>query len=239
MKNIQQISKKRAGIIGMICLLTVLLSSCLKDHNNDYIQQQPSALISVINASPDSPPLDFFLDRNQANNYPLKYGHLLDYITAYTGKRVASFYVSGSSQKVASDTITLNANKYYSLFLSNSVNTPDLLLLKDTLTRPADSMAVVRFINLSTNAPAIDMGIQGGSVLATNKAYKTYTSFIPVKANTSYTFEARQTGTSTVLVSLSNVKLQAGSIYTIWLHGLTGTTDQTRLSLDIQRNAYY
>lgn len=238
MKNIQQILKKRAGIIGMMCLLTVLLSSCLKDHNNDYIQQTPAAFICAINASPDSPPLDFLLDNNQANGYPIQYGNILDYVAAYTGKRVASFYKSGSNQKIASDTITLHENKYYSLFLSNSVSTPDLLLLKDTLSRPADSMAVVRFVDLSTNAPAVDLGIQGGSVLATNKAYKGYTSFISVKGNT-YTFEARQTGTNTVLVSLSNIKLKAGSIYTIWLHGLTGTTDQTRLTLDIQRNAYY
>lgn len=226
-------------MIGMMCLLTLLLSSCLKNRDNDYVQLPPAALISAINASPDSPPLDFLLDKNQANNYPIKYGHILDYIAAYTGKRVASFYVSGANQKIASDTITLDANRYYSLFLSNSVNTPDLLLLKDTLSRPADSMAVVRFVDLSTNAPAVDLGIQGGTVLATNKAYKSYTSFIPIKGNTTYTLEARQTGTSTVLVSLSNIRLQAGSIYTIWLHGLTGTTDQTRLTLDIQRNAYY
>lgn len=238
MKNVQQISKKRAGIIGMMCLLAGLLSSCLKDHNN-YREQPPAAYITAINASPDSQPLDFLLDQNQANSYPIKYGRILDYVAAYTGKRVASFYVSGSNQKIVSDTINLDANRYYSIFLSNSVSTPDVMLLKDTLDRPANNMAAVRFVNLSTNAPAVDLGIQGGATLASNKGYKSYTTFIPVTGNTSYTLEARQAGTSTVLASISNVQLQSGSIYTVWLHGLIGTTDQTKLNLDIQRNAYY
>lgn len=225
-------------MIGIVCLLTGLLSSCLKDKNN-YVELPPAALITVINASPDSQPLDFYLDRNLANPAPIRYGHILDYTRAYTGARVASFYVAGTQQKIAADTINLDANNYYSLFLSNSANTPDITLLKDTLSKPAAGMATIRFVNLSSNTPAVDLDIQGGSVLATNKTYKSYSAFMPVEGNKSMTFEVKQTGTNTVLVSLSNISLQTGSIYTIWLHGLSGATDQTKLALDIQRNAYY
>lgn len=238
MKNFQQNSMKRAGMIGMVCLLAGLLSSCLKDKNNN-VELPLAALITVINASPDSQPLDFLLDQNMANPAPIRYGHILDYTRAYTGKRVASFYVSGSQQKIIADTINLDANKYYSLFLSNSVSTPDVTLLTDTLSKPASGMAVIRFINLSTNAGAVDLDIQGGAVLASNKAYKSFTAFMPVEGGKSMNLEIKQAGTSTVLVSLSNITLQSGAIYTIWLHGLTGATDQTKLALDIQRNGFY
>lgn len=239
MKNFEQNLIKRAGMIGMVCLLAGLLSSCLKDNNNNYVELPPAALITVVNASPDSQPLDFFLDQNLANATPIRYGHILDYTRAYTGKRVAGFYVSGSQQKVIADTINLDANKYYSLFLSNSVNKPDVTLLNDTLSRPASGMATVRFINLSANAPAVDVDIQGGAVLATNKSYKTFTPFMPIEGDKTTTLEIKQAGTSTVLVSLSNITLQSGSIYNIWLHGVNGATDQTKLALDIQRNAFY
>lgn len=238
MKNFKQNLMKRAGIIGMVCLLAGLFSSCLKDKNN-YVDLPPAALITVINASPDSQPLDFFLDHNLVNNVSLRYGHIIDYSRAYTGKRVAGFYVSGTQQKIVADTINLDANKYYSLFLSNSANTPDVMLLNDTLSKPAAGMAVVRFVDLSTNAPAVDLDIQGGAVLAANKGYKSYTPFISTEGDKSITLEVKQAGTNTVLVSLSNITLQSGSIYTIWLHGLNGATDQTKLALSIQRNAFY
>jgi len=238
MKNFKQNLMKRAGMIGMVCLLAGLFSSCLKDKDNN-VELPPAALITVINASPDSQPLDFFLDQNLANAYPLRYGHILDYTRAYTGKRVASFYVSGSQQKVVADTINLDANKYYSLFLSNSASTPDVTLLNDTLSRPASGMATVRFINLSSNAPAVDVDIQGGAVLATNKSYKGFTPFTPIEGDKTITLEIKQAGTNTVLVSLSNITLQSGSIYNIWLHGVNGATDQTKLALDIQHNAFY
>lgn len=238
MKNVQQIVKRQTGIIGMICLLAVLFSSCLKNHDNDIIPQQPVALVSVIAASPDAPALDFFLDNNRVNTYPLTYGNGLDYFRAYPGKRTAIFYNAGTNTVVKSDTMTLKANNYYSLYLANKVSTPDYLLITDSLKNPGSGMASIRLVNVSTDAPAVDLGIKGGALIASNKSYKGYSSFIPVTGNTAYTLEVRQAGTATVLASLSNITLHTGSVYTVWLHGLASATDQTRLTADIQNNAY-
>lgn len=120
MKIFQQNSKKWAIVIGIMSLLAVSLSSCYK--NDYYSVSQPGnnpqqvAAISVYNASPDSQPLDVYLDNNLVNNFPIAYGHKVNYVNAYPGKRVASFYVSSTQQKVASDTLSLNPNLYYSLF---------------------------------------------------------------------------------------------------------------------------
>lgn len=225
-------------MIGMICLLAVLFTSCVKDRNN-YIDEQPVALLSVINASPDSKPLDFYLDQNKANSFPISYAHGLDYLRAYTGHRNATFYTAGTRDKVKTDTITLRANRNYSLFLSNSISNPDMMLLADTINRPASGMASIRFVDLSTDAPTVDLGVKGGAVLAASKTYKGYTSFMPIQGNSAYTLEIRQAGTTTVLVSLSNINLRSGSVYTVWLHGLAAATDQTKLAVDIQTNAAF
>ncbi|GAB3918679.1 DUF4397 domain-containing protein [Mucilaginibacter boryungensis] len=238
MKKPQQILKG-AGMIGMVCLLAAMFSSCLKNHDNDDAVNVPYALVTVINTSPNSLAQDFYLDNNRANTAPIVYGDGLDYIRAYTGKRTAAFYNSGTSIKTISDTVTLKADQYYSVYLANVITTPDIVILKDNIVKPATGMATIRFVNLSPNAPAADLAIKGGAVLVSNKAYKGYSDFVPVNGNTTYTLEVRQTGTSTVLASINTASLQSGSVYTVWLQGLSGATDQTKLTAGLQTNVYY
>jgi len=237
MKNLQQIRTRRAGIIGMVCLLAAAISSCTKVNNNDVVLP-PSALISVVDASPDAGNLDFFLDNNMANTYPIVYGNGLDYLRAYVGKRTATFYTSGTTTKIKTDTMTLKDGKYYTLFLSNIASKADYLLTTDTLTNPGASNSSIRLVNLSPDAPAVDLAIQGGNTIATNKAYRGFSSFATISANT-YTFEVRQKGTTIVVATLS-ARLMPGSVYTIWLQGLaSSTTDATKLAAKLQLNAYY
>ncbi len=243
---LQQITKRWMRALVVISFVALVFSACRKDgyyygnapyNGNPYTG--PVAYLSVIDASPDAGSLDFYLDKNLANPYALTYGNGLAYINAYTGKRLASFYKAGTSTLVKKDSVTLNANGYYSLYLANLAATPDYLFLTDTIARPATNMASVRFVDVSTDAPAVDLGIKGGALITSNKKYKGYSSFIALKGDTTYTFEVRPKGTSTVLVSQSNIPIRTGSIYTIWLRGLAAATDNTRLTLDVQRNAYY
>jgi hypothetical protein len=238
MKKPQQILK-RAGIIGMVCLLAAMFSSCLKNHDNDANVNVPYALVTVINTSPNSLAQDFYLDNNRANVAPIVYVDGLDYIRAYTGKRTAAFYNTGTQTKIKSDTVTLKADQYYSVYLANVITSPDIVILKDNIVKPATGMATIRFVNLSPNAPAADLAIKGGAVLVSNKAYKGASDFVPVNGNATYTLEVRQTGTSTVLASINTASLQSGSVYTVWLQGLAGATDQTKLLAGLQTNVYY
>ncbi len=225
-------------VTGIAAVLATSLSSCLKDNNHYVNVEQPVALISAINASPDARPVDFYLDQNRTSPYSIGNGQSQDYIRAFTGKRNIIFYVAGSTQKIISDTATLKDKTLYSAFLSNLVSKPDLLLLTDTVKQPAAGMVAVRFINLSPDAPAADLAIKGGNVLVSNKAYKGYSGFISLPVNAAYNLEIRQSGTSTVLASLDNVSLKNG-LYTVWLQGLASATDQTKLSAHIQNNVYY
>ncbi|WP_162276914.1 DUF4397 domain-containing protein [Mucilaginibacter pedocola] len=238
MKNVQHNSRKWAGMVGMMCLLAVALSSCLK--TNDNQPQAPIALLSVINAAPDAPSLDFYLDANKANVYSFGFGNGIDYVSAYTGKRTAKFTTAGTQTVYKSDTLTLNQNRYYSLFLTNTTGNEQLLLLSDTIAKPADGKAGVRLINLSPDAPAVDLVIKDGATVVANKAFKAYSGFVPVASN-KYTLEIRQAGTATVLATLTNVNLSNGSLYTVWLQGLAaaGTPDAKKLAGKIQTNVYY
>jgi hypothetical protein len=238
MKTHKNSSKKLLVGICAGCLISFLLTSCLKTDNAPY--NPPTGLLSFIQASPDEPPLDFFLNNNRVNQGALYFGDNIDYVSAIAGPRIVNFYATGTTTPILSAPITLNQSTAYSLFLVNKASSPQVLLLTDTLTKPATGNATVRFVDLSPDAPAVDLAVQGGAVLVPNKSYEGYSSFVPVVAKSSYTFEVRQAGTSTVLATLSNVPLVAGSVYTIWFGGLaTPTSNNDKLSANIVTNAYY
>lgn len=238
MKTSKNTSKRLVEKIVAVCLLSVFLSSCLKTNNNNYYP--PEALVTFIQASPDETQLDFYLDNNKINLDPINYGDHFDYFRAYAGTRTANFYSNGSMNKIFSSTIQLNQNTNYSLFLANKATQPEIVLLTDTIAQPASGNASIRFVNLSPDAPAVDLAVQGGSTLASNKSYKGYSSFIPVQANKNYVFQVRQAGSGTILATLSNVNINSGSVYTIWFHGLSAATTVTdQLGASIYTNAYF
>lgn len=239
MKIYKNTPKRSVIKLGVVCLLSVLLSSCLKN-NDEIYNPPPAAYVSFIHASPDGPPLDFYLDHNKVNAHPLGYGSYIDYFRAYTGDRVANFYTQGTMTKVASDTIQLKQDTAYSVFLVNTADHPQVLLLTDMVSKPSAGNASIRFVNVSPDAPAVDFAKKDSAAMVSNKSFKGYTAYMPIKGNANYTFEVRQTGTSTVLATLANVKLNSGFVYTIYFHGLSaGTTGYDSLSADIITNAYY
>ena len=236
MKNVQHNSRRWAGIVGTMCLLAVTLSSCLKNSNT---VTPDTAALTVINASPDAPALDFYLDANKGNAYAFGYGSGIDYVAAYAGHRTATFTIGGTQTSYKSDTLTLGKNKYYSLFLTNTVGHEQLLLLSDTIARPDGTKAGIRFINLSPDAPAVDLAIKSGDVLVANKSFKGYSKFLPINGTTKYTFEIRQTGTATVLATIENVTLNSNALYTVSLQGLVSATDVKKLVGRVQTNAQF
>ncbi len=227
--------KCRIGVTGFLCLL---LSSCLKKDDTPPVAPQ-TALLSFVQASPNQPPMDFYLS-TRVNLSPIYFGDNVDYVSAAAGQRTAYFNAAGTMNGICSGNITLNPNMAYTLFLTNTVANPQLLLLTDTLTKPAATDAAVRFVALSPDAPAVDFAIQGGDVLAANKSFKSYSSFINVPGKSSYTFEIRKAGTNVVLATLPNIPMVTGYLYTIWFGGLVNNTSNAdALTARVVVNAFY
>ena len=86
--------------------------------------------------------------------------------------------------------------------------------------------ARVMAVHASPDAPAVDVAVTGGAVLLANRAFQQYTPFTAVNAGT-YDLELRTAGSATVLLSVPNVSLQVGKIYTVFAKGfLNGTGAQ-------------
>lgn len=239
MKTHKITSRKWMAGLSAVCLLSLLLTSCLKDKTQTYTP--PAAFVQFIQASPGEQPLDLYLNSNKVNLLPISYGDGLDYFRAFSGTRIVNIYTHPGNSKIFSDTVNLKTDSIYSMFLINKATNPGLLLLPDSLTKPAAGKASIRFVNVSPDAPAVDLAIKDTTTaLVSNKAFKGYSPFFPIQAGKTYTFEVRQHGTNTVLATLTNVALNNNQIYTIWFHGLAVTTiDSDKLKADIITNAVY
>lgn len=236
----RQIKTSKKLILGMSVpgLFSLLMSSCLKD-NSSYVAP-PTALVTFYQASPDEPAMNLVFNSNQVNQNPLYYGDDIDYFRAYAGQRTVNLVFINSLNTIASAPVTLVANNAYSLFLANTSAHPEIVLLNDTLNKPAPGKASIRLVNLSPDAPAVDLKVQGGSVLVSNKAFKGYSSFLPVNGQTNYTFQILQAGTNTVLATLPDVNISNGFVYTILFHGLSASTNnRDKLAADLITNAYF
>lgn len=235
MKNFKNISKRLVARIGAICILSLVLTSCIKNHDDTPVQ--PVALLSVIQASPDLQPVNFTLNGNRVNANAIVYGSGLDYFSAYVGKRQAAFALTGGTV-VKSDTITLKQNLAYTLCLVNKAATPEFLLLNDAITQPTSGNASMRFVNLSPDSGPVDLAIKGGSVLVANKSFKGSSDFAPIEGK-GYDFEIRKAGTTTVLATLSNQTITPGFVYSVYFRGLAASTDAEKPTASLVVNAIF
>lgn len=207
-----------------LLLFTVLFSSCLKDSEREYNDTVIVSALTVINASPDTPPLDFVLDnqRVQKFSYP---DEKINYFAAFSGKRSARLFETGQlNQPVHEFEIRLLQGKYYSLYITGTKDNLGSLLIEDDLRSPGKEYAKVRFINLSPDAPALDFKISGDSVLASQKRFKEYTGFQDVKAG-NYSAVIKSSNGDIVNFPF-DLQIKAGKIYTVWAKGLIESSNE-------------
>jgi hypothetical protein len=241
MKSLKNNPGKWVAGLGLLFLLSSLLSSCLK--NGPAYNQPPFGFVYFVQASPSEPPIDLYFNANRVNTAPLNYGDRIPYFRAYTGLRTVGIYEHNGGTKLFTDSVTINDKLAYSIFLTYTSATfpgPSILFLTDSITRPATGYANLRFVNVSPDAPAVDLGIQDSSAFVSNIPFKGHSSFLPLAGGKNYNFEIRQHATGTVLASLPAAQINSGLVYTIWFHGLASTTlSDEKLQADIFINAFY
>lgn len=213
--------------IAAVLAVALSLTSCINDDDSSYYTPvQSGAYGYVVNASPASGDLYFFADTNQLNSDALNYGGSMGYFRFYTGER--TFSVKNSSGTTLSTTsLALADQDYFALFAVNTYDNIELVAYRDSLVSPAQGNARVRFINLSPNAPALDVATTT-STLATGLDFKEASDFIDVPAG-SYDLTFKNTATGATIYTQAAEPFTSGNIYTIFVKGFivppTGSND--------------
>jgi hypothetical protein len=205
-------SKRASRIAAMFMLstFTLLFSSCSKD-------EETAVAISglmIVNASPSSGTYNLYWGTTKVNAAALPFLGSVPYVQIAPGTHTFKFTTANSVDPVLTKDITLAADKPYSLFLINDIPQLEGLLIEDDLTPSSTDKAYIRFINLSPDAPSLDLVQAGGASLITDKAFKSVSAFTITEAK-SYSFEVKNKLTGEVIATLKDVSLAAGKLYTI------------------------
>ena len=212
--------------------LSAVITSCSKDFDNT-----PAPAVSglnMINASPTTELLDFYVNNTRGNNENFGMGKKLGYYNLYSGTSKITVTKKGSQTALAAESFNFTPERGYSLFVIGKVDSLKFLMVKDSVSLPAAGKANVRFVNASPDAPALNLAVGTAAIdLVTDKAYKQYSEFTTIDAATKVTFTAKNKATGAVEATLPDVEIKSGLTYTIWVKGLKAATDSTKLGLAI------
>jgi len=234
MKTQKKISLNKWNYPLKLCialsLATVLLSACRKD---DDPPTPDSAALNVVNATAGEATFNFALDNQIVNGPALIYTQQTGYLLAYSGERKFDATSGGTAQSVLTATIDLEKDKYYSLFINGLPTALGTLLTEDDLSAPTTGKAKIRFIQLSPDAGALTLNIEGGAALFTEQAYATASQFITIDPG-DYTLEIRNSeGT---VISEETGTITAGRIYTVWSGGTLAGTGDAAIGINVSVN---
>lgn len=210
-------------------LLLFSLMACEDDE--DEMLQQGSAKVMVVHASPNAPAVDLLVDNNKVNTSALAYPGNTGYLDVTAGTRNIKVNAAGTSTTVINADLAFKQDSSYSVYAYDSLAKIKAFAVRDNLAAPASGKAHIRFFHLSPNAPAVTVGVLNGSTFTpvfSNRSFETAATatanaaFTPVDAGT-YTFNVRL-GDNTPVLTVPNISLQSGKIYTVFAKGIVGSS---------------
>lgn len=190
-------------------ILVALIAAC----NKNQTPTLPIASVNVINAAVDLPQVSVNFTNTPVTysqqHLVASYGSSVEYGTPAIQTPVLFFSSLDTTKAFYSGSLNLKDLGIYSLFVTGQVPHTDTLLLQDHIPVYQDSVAGVRFINLSPDSQPVSINLAGnypGNADFQNLAYRKVTAFksYPATSNiSSYNFEVRDAATGTLLTTFT------------------------------------
>lgn len=191
-----------------------------------HVNQLTLLLISILfliscekNPSEIIPLASLKIVNTVTSGYPVKLG---SYSTVVNNNAHADFVLRPGNPEIyvypATDSLhpyynnskstTVNEGEISTLFLTGDTISPEGIMVKENLPVRIDSVAGVRFINLSPGSPAVKVVLSTSNTVSEfgDIAYKQLTDFKSYPAlstNTSYKFEVRDAATDILITSIT------------------------------------
>ncbi|MFC3885230.1 DUF4397 domain-containing protein [Bacillus songklensis] len=181
--------------------------------------QTRNPMVRIFHASPDTPSVDVYLNGKRTIRN-LTYKQETDYLPLLeAGRYRIDIYPAGKTDKpIVSETFTFNEGQKYTVVAAGTLNTLDLLFIKDNNEVPSGETKI-RFIHLSPNTPAVDIAVKNGDVLVSDITFKEVTDYLPLSPMT-VNLEVRIAGTNKVVLELPPIRLRPNRTYTVYIVGL-------------------
>ncbi|MDF2885702.1 MAG: hypothetical protein K0R23_87 [Lacrimispora sp.] len=175
--------------------------------------------VRVMHTVPNAPNVDIYVDDEMIIDN-LAYGDFTDYLSVQEGTYKVSLYVAGTQDNpIVANMLPVEPGVMLTVA---AVGTPDnigLLSITDADSDIIQGRAMVRFIHLSPDAPAVDITLQDGTVIFPNVAFKQITPYIAADPM-DLTLQVRPAGSSDIVLEIPNVPLTEDNFNTIYAVGL-------------------
>lgn len=204
-------------------LATAFLAiACAGTPSHALAKQEKGAQVRVLHTIFDAPGIDLFLNDSKAVT-DLEYKGITPRIAVPAGKYTLKVVRTGDSASVFSTDLTLEAGKSYTIVVVGKWASLDAKVLEDDLSKLDAGKTRVRLMHTSTDTPAVDVALQGGQILVPNLGFAEVSDYLTVDAAT-ITVELRPAGSTTVALTVPNVKLEQGTVYTVAVVGTSAGT---------------
>jgi MYXO-CTERM domain-containing protein len=184
-----------------------------------------AANLRVVHGSPDAPAVDILVN-GATGPAPLtnfSFGDVTDYVSIPAGNYDIGVAPTGTTSSVFDlNNFAVPAAGDFTIVALNRLANFDVELLADDNTLDPNN-ARVRFFHGALDAPEVDIvAVDGnGDALVTlaTLSYRDTSSYVSVAAGT-YDLQVRLTGTTTSVLSLNDIALNANTVYSAFALGL-------------------
>ena len=192
---------------------------------DQYMNDSTTSYVRILHAVPDAPEVDIYANDNLVMD-DLSFGEYTDYFMVPVGTYQIAVYPAGTKETpVAFNELTVEEDAIVTIAAVGNLSNVELLMVTDVDTEIDPKKAMVRFLHLSPNAPAVDITLPDGTVVFNNVSYREITTYTDVEPMT-YTLQVRVAGTPTVVLTVPDLSLEEGEVYTIYAIGLAGDTPE-------------
>jgi len=220
---------------SLFTLITIALVACKKD--NGDLPSVANARVSLLIASPGANELSFFVNDKKSTTSPLLYNTVVNYMSVSSGAQELIFKNKEATETLAKTTANLKSNSNYTLIFTDKFPKIAAIFVEDDLSETAKDKAKVRFANLSPDAPAFDLYINGKLELTfSKKNFKEVSNYLNIDPGNNIKFELKENGKTEVLSTLENFNIQSGRIYTLWARGIKELNTTNTLGLEAMTN---
>lgn len=198
--------------------------------NNDFYcpnemtsaRQMPGlSYIRLFHAAPGAPEVDIYANGKQVAKR-LVYGQFTDYVSVSAGTYIIeAFPVGLKDSPILRVRLPIVQNKVYTLCVIGLLPNIGILPVEDEYQVLSPSRVNIRFINLSPNAPALNLALRSGLNLFTDINYTEASQYSSVVPGT-YNLVVKPTAVNTIVVNVPNVRLLPKRNITFYVLGMYG-----------------
>lgn len=188
--------------------------------------QQATGRVRIMHASPDTPPVDIFVDGQKAVT-ALAFPNNTGYVALPAGGHDVKVFVSpsdGTGTPALQATLEVVAGKDVTVLATGRVGDGSLALtiFEDDNGTPSGNNAHIRLIHASPDAPPVNVAVAGTDTnVFTGVAFRNVSPYVPVPAGT-YSLDVKVNATGETVLTIPNLKLDARTVYTAVAVGLAG-----------------